>query len=243
MTWIGPDAPIITQNASALATERIREAIIDGRLVPGWRLKEEELARQFGLSRTPVREALLILQTEGLLEATRNRGATVRSYTEDDLAEMYDLRAVLEGHAAHRAAERITEEQIEELEKSCARFVKLSVKRDVMEVIEENQRFHGTILAAASSARLDALVHSVVQMPLVYKSFVWYSDQNKRVSEHYHDRLVTALRSRDGERAELIMKEHVYEARDFLIARVREHAGEIGAELGDHIRGTVPTGT
>ena len=223
MPLVGPPDPIVTPNASALAMERIREAIIDGRLTPGLRLKEEALARQFGLSRTPVREALLILQAEGLLEGTPNRGATVRAYSEDDLAEMYDLRAVLEGHASHRAAERITDEHVTDLQASNRRFARLSVRRDIQKVIDENLRFHAIILDASGSPRLDDLVHSVVQLPLVYRSFVWYSDKEKRISAHYHEKLAQALEDRDAERAELIMKEHVYEARDFLITNLREH--------------------
>ena len=97
------------RNASVAATELIREAILDGRLEPGQRLKEEELARQLGISRTPVREALLMLQVEGQVVATPNRGAVVRVHTADDLDDLYHLRALLEGHAARRAGARITE--------------------------------------------------------------------------------------------------------------------------------------
>ena len=100
-------APLV-RNASAAATELIREAIVDGRLPPGQRLKEEELARELGISRTPVREALLILQTEGLVDAAPNRGAVVRSHDADDLEDLYQLRALLEGYAARRAAANIS---------------------------------------------------------------------------------------------------------------------------------------
>src|SRR5216110_3821907 len=86
----------LVRNASVAATELIREAIVDGRLVPGERLKEEELARELGISRTPVREALLVLQAEDLVVATPNRGATVRVHDAKDLQEQYELRALLE---------------------------------------------------------------------------------------------------------------------------------------------------
>ena len=99
--------PSLGRNASSGAADLIRQAIVEGRVLPGERLKEEELAQQLGISRTPVREALLILQTEGLVEASPNRGATVRSYELPDLEDMYELRALLEGNAALRAATRI----------------------------------------------------------------------------------------------------------------------------------------
>src|SRR5438067_4229529 len=114
-------APLV-RNASAAATELIREAIIDGRLPPGQRLKEEELARELGISRTPVREALLVLQTEGLVDAAPNRGAVVRSHDGDDLEDLYQLRALLEGYAARRAAANITVASLADLRASCERF-------------------------------------------------------------------------------------------------------------------------
>src|SRR5918994_7649165 len=115
-------SPPLSRSASAAASEVIREAIIDGRLAPGQRLKEEELARELGMSRTPVREALLMLQSEGLVESIPRRGATVRSYAVGDLDDVYQLRALLEGYAARRAAGRISADDVVRLEQSCARF-------------------------------------------------------------------------------------------------------------------------
>jgi DNA-binding GntR family transcriptional regulator len=212
----------LTKSASAVATELIRAAILDGRLEPGRRLKEEELARELGISRTPVREALLVLQTEGLLESAPNRGATVRSYEAEDLDDLYQLRAVLEGFAARRAALRISEDGIERLRESCERFVVLRDGDDIADLVEENLFFHTTILEAAGSERLAQMVRKVIEVPLVYRSYFWYSPEQKLISEHYHRQLTSAFSARDAERAELVMKEHVLEARDFLVAKVKE---------------------
>ena len=81
--------------------------------------------------------------------------------------------------------------------------------------------FHSTILDVAGSARLASMVRRVIQLPLVYKSYIWYSPDQKRISSHYHRQIVNALAAGDGERAELIMKEHVFEARDLLVAQLR----------------------
>jgi DNA-binding GntR family transcriptional regulator len=216
------DREPLTRNASAVAADVIRAAIVDGRLEPGARLKEEELARELGISRTPVREALLVLQTEGLLDSAPNRGATVRAYEADDLDDLYQLRAVLEGFAARRAAPRISPADVARLGESCERFEELRADDDVTELVRENVRFHEIILEATGSARLATLVRGVVQLPLVYRSFYWYSPHQKRISEHYHRQLTSALGARDAERAEIVMKEHVLEARDFLVAKVRE---------------------
>lgn len=220
----------LTKSASTAATELIRAAIVDGRLEPGRRLKEEELARELGISRTPVREALLVLQTEGLIESAPNRGATVRSYDADDLDDLYQLRAVLEGFAARLAATRIADHEVAELRASCDRFVELRAADDVAELVRENIRFHDLILGAARSERVRQLVRGVIQLPLVYRSYVWYSPEQKLISEHYHRQLTSALAARDAERAEIVMKEHVLEARDFLVSRLREDDARIAEE-------------
>jgi DNA-binding GntR family transcriptional regulator len=220
--------PPLSRSASVAATEIIRQAILDGRLAPGDRLKENELAERLGISRTPVREALLVLQAEGLVEASPNRGATVRTYRAEDLEDMYGLRALLEGHAAHQAATRITGEQLARLRASCERFDALRTQDDVAGLTQENNAFHATILEAAGSERLADMVRKVVELPLVYRSFIWYSPDQKLISLHYHRQITAALEARDAERAELIMKEHVFEACDFLVSQLRAH--ELSAE-------------
>ena len=215
----------LVRNASVAATELIRSAIIEGRLEPGRRLKEEELARELGISRTPVREALLMLQAEDLVVTSPNRGATVRAYDAQDLHDLYELRALLEGHAARRAAERVSPEEVESLRASCERYDALGAEKGLPAIVRENLFFHNTILDAAGSARLTSMVRKVIELPLVYKSYIWYSPDQKRISAHYHRQIATALESRDSERAELIMKEHVYEARDLLVAHLRASVG------------------
>jgi DNA-binding GntR family transcriptional regulator len=211
----------LARSASREAAELIRAAILDGRLQPGQRLKEEQLAREFGVSRTPVREALLFLEAEGAVVLQPNRGATVRRYTTAEIRDAYELRALLEGHAARRAAERIAPDALVALAASCARFDALRAG-EVAELARENHLFHHTILTAAGSERLAAMVRGVIELPLVYKAFFWYSPEQQRLSAHHHRQLCRALEDRDAERAEMVMKEHVFEARDFLVAQLEE---------------------
>ena len=213
----------LVQNASVQATELIRQAILDGRLEPGSPLKEQQLAHELGISRTPVREALLMLQAEGLIVTTPNRSAVVREHDADDLKDLYQLRALLEGYAARQAATRISSEELDRLNDSCARFDVIS-RDDVRELVRENLHFHSTILDAAGSERLSWMVQKVIELPLVYKSYIWYSPDQTRISAHHHRQITTALRARDAERAELIMREHIFEARDLLVG----HLGAAG---------------
>jgi len=221
VTRVLPRDEALVRNASVAATELIRNAIIEGRLEPGQRLKEEELARELGISRTPVREALLMLQAEDLVVASPNRGATVRVHDANDLHELYELRALLEGFATRRAAERISKQEVELLRQSCERFETLSPDDDLRGVVRENLFFHNTILSVANSDRLAALVRKVIELPLVYNSYRWYSADQMRISVHYHGQIVKALADGDADRAELIMKEHLFEARDMLVAHVQ----------------------
>jgi DNA-binding GntR family transcriptional regulator len=221
------DGAPLTRNASSAATELIRQAIIDGRLPPGRRLKEEELARELGISRTPVREALLMLHAEGLIDVAPNRGAAVRSHSVEDLDDLYQLRAVLEGYATRRAAARLSDDAIASLRESCERFDGLLAdSADMSALVKENLVFHQTILEHSGSARLTGMVRQVIELPLVYRSYVWYSPEQQRISAHYHRQITRALEARDAERAELVMKEHIFEARDLLLTHWRELEAE-----------------
>ena len=186
--------PPLSRTASAAAADLIRQAIGDGRLEPGHHLKEEQLAQELGVSRTPVREALHVLQAEGLIEAFPNRGATVRACDLADLEDLYELRALLEGRAARRAATRATPAQLQELRASCERFERLVGTSNLQAVVAENGPFHEVILKAAASERLTGMVHQVVVLPLVYKSYIWYSPEQATASYRYHCELAAAAR-------------------------------------------------
>jgi DNA-binding GntR family transcriptional regulator len=222
---LGTEDPPSIRNAASVAVDLIREAILEGRIGPGERLKEETIARDLGLSRTPVREALLLLQGEGLVESSPNRGATVRAYGADEIDEMYQLRAVLEGYAARRAAVRIQTDDLIRLEASNERFAALCEDGETVDLMRENLVFHTTVLDAAQSMRLADMVRTVIEIPLVYRSFFWYSPEQREMSLRHHTQLVRALAAHDEERSEMIWKEHVFEARDHLVAYVRNIGG------------------
>jgi len=223
------EAPL-NRSAGEGAADLIRRAILDGTFRPGQRLTEEGLAGDLQISRTPVREALRVLRTEGLIESAPYQGSTVRAYAIEDLDDIYQLRALLEGHAARRAAPRIAEDDIATLQESCVRLVSLGDATDenVARIVEENLFFHTKILEIAGSLRLGEMVRKVIELPLVYKSYHWYSPNQKRMSEHAHEQLTHVLATGDADRAELIMRGHVYDGRDVLLAHMASLA-EVGS--------------
>jgi len=229
------DPKKLFQNAAQIAAGLIREAIYDGRIAQGTRLREEKLAAEFGLSRTPIREALLILQTEGFLVASPNRGATVKTYSTEEIVDLYDTRAALESFAASLAVKNVTARTILSLDESCERFAASVKTNDVLALTHENSTFHRTILEVTNNASLQDVVGSVARLPLIYRAYYWYSDQGRLIALHYHQQITRALEAKDTMRVEGLMKEHIYEARDTLVAQMRkaQEDFEVGAGVSD----------
>jgi DNA-binding GntR family transcriptional regulator len=207
--------------------ERLRALILTGQYGPDERLIEEQLAERLGVSRTPVRHALTMLEAEGLVEIAPNRGATVCSFTIEDVWDIYDLRAVLEGHAARRAAGRIQRHELEHMRDLAGEMEGLAGRFDdhqeeIRALVALNQEFHGTIVEASRNRRLKRLINRTVEIPLMFKAFFWYTPRERTISNHYHRQILGALEKGDADRAEIIMREHVYEGRDFVIGALKE---------------------
>jgi DNA-binding GntR family transcriptional regulator len=211
---------VLVAQAVDRAYEVIREGILTGEHEQGARLREEELADAIGVSRTPVREALRRLTADGLVELGNNRGAQVVSYTDEDLAEIFELRALLESHAHGLAAELIDAAAIEHLRELAEAMEELGEQQTARSrdrIAELNREFHATIVHAAGSTRLEALLHQVVQVPLVHRTFHRYSPEALRRSFDHHRELIAALDARDGAWAEAVMRSHVHAARAVLL--------------------------
>src|SRR3954464_13330427 len=133
----------------------LEEAILEGELKPGERLRAEALAQRFGTSRTPIRGALLQREARGLVEVEPNRGAVVRTFDRDDLRDLYEIRALIEPHAAARAATRIEPAACIRLEALCAEDDQLVA----------NEEFHRIILEAAQSPRLIVAMRAATGIP------------------------------------------------------------------------------
>ncbi|HEX6709795.1 MAG TPA: GntR family transcriptional regulator [Rubrobacter sp.] len=207
--------------------EWLRALILTGEYGPDERLIEEQLAERLGVSRTPVRQALTMLEAEGLVEITPNRGATVCSFSIDDVWDIYDLRAVLEGHAARRAAARIQRHELDRLRELAGEMEGLAGRFDdhedeIRTLVGLNQEFHSTIVDASRNRRLKRLINRTVEIPLMFKAFFWYTPHERVISNHYHRQILEALEKGDADRAEIIMREHVYEGRDFVIGALKE---------------------
>lgn len=206
------------------STERsyveIRDRILSGRLLPGARLVEVDLAAELNVSRTPVREALRRLSAEGLIEMLPNRGATVRSWTDGELYDNYESRAELESLAAARAAERFDVAALVVLERLCMEMEACGVvpDRDGRDRLTElNTEFHDTIRHAANSPTLTSMIHGLAQLPLMRATFHRYSREDLERSRSHHREMLAAFRLGDRDWAAAITKAHVLAARASLM--------------------------
>lgn len=203
------------------AYELIRSAILEGEYNPGQRLTEEGLAATLGMSRTPIREAILRLTAEGLV-VLQGRRASVREFPVEDVRQIYDLRALLEGYAASAAATHRSDEDLERLHAAnrwFARAVEAGDKsRDqIREIVDANHAFHHGVLLATHNSHLDFLISRVVVLPLVFRSFYWYDPREMEASLGYHLTITSAIEQQDADRARSAMAEHIYKGRDHVL--------------------------
>ena len=205
------------------AYEQLRAAIVENRYSPGQRLIEARVAAEYGLSRTPVREALRMLEAEGLVVSERHRGAMVRPLSATEVVDFYGLRIRLESYAVELAAVRASEEQLGELAEAADAFgaVRRDVDVDSVEGVRRlhtaNRRFHDGILAAAQHRRLDALLARAVDLPLVFQAFQSFGAAEIERSDTFHHLIVGAMCRRDAARAGALMSEHIAQGRDAVL--------------------------
>lgn len=195
--------------ASDIAYETIRSLIFSNELQPGEQLKEEELAVRCGVSRTPIRDALLRLEGEFLVEKRDNQRSFVSNPSRDDIDELFSLRAMLEGHAAARAAERVSPVMIARL-RNCLKSVENDQSVDVF--LAHNAEFHKIVLDAAGSKRLVAMLERLISQPVVHHTAHAYSKAQIARSIVEHHELVDALERGDGDWARAVMMGHIRRA-------------------------------
>ena len=200
--------------ASDHAYTVIRGMILSGELPPGAQLSEEALALRCEVSRTPVRDALRRLESDLLIRRSESQRSFVADWSDDDIEDAFELRAMLEAQAARRAATRIAPAQLEAL-RHHNRLIGAAIagdKADIPAFLEHNRAFHEIILAAAGSSRLASLLTRLIEQPVVWRTAQNYDRENLRRSHHEHEELVAAFDRRDAGWAASIMAGHIRRA-------------------------------
>lgn len=212
--------------ADSPVAQRIRELIVDGTLPPGSRVAEAAIAERLGVSRTPVRNALPALATEGLLEPAGRRGYMVRTFTIEDSFRATELRCLLEGHAARELAHREDRAAaVAQLRECLVEGDRLFANGPLADDDEEsyarmNRRFHEIIIAGAANPLLADLAQRVNSVPFVDPGIVAFNRVPKdeihpilMSGQHQHHAIVDAIEAGQGEVAEALMRGHSGPAR------------------------------
>ena len=206
----------------------LRKAILKGELQPGERLMEIALANRLGVSRTPVREAIRMLEHEGLVVMKPRRGAQVAKITEQELNDVLEVRKSLEMLAANKACERMTEEDMKAMRETGAEFRKraLNPNCDLTALTEADVAFHDTIYRGTRNRRLNQILANLREQ--MYRFRLEYlkdaSIRESLVSEH--EEIMKAVAGRDGELAADLIGEHIDNQQKVIHASIASMEGE-----------------
>ena len=204
------------------AYERLLEELRQGRIGPGDRLREAELAERFGLSRTPIREALRQLETDGLVVHLPRVGAAVRRLDYAEVMELYEMRAVLEGTAARLAARAASDLEIAELDTLNTEMT--AAEGDAEQLARLNRQFHLTLLDAAKNRFLVKAMGAISRTLTILGPSTLTETARVDEAAEEHARLIAAIRARDGDAAEQAMRAHIERAHLFRLRQLRHAA-------------------
>ena len=188
----------------------LRQAILRGELKPGERLMEIQLANKLGVSRTPIREAIRKLELEGLVLMIPRKGAEVAEITEKNMRDVLEVRKALEELAVQLACEKITQEELEELEKAGENFKKvLKRSKDITEVAEADVRFHDVIYMATDNQKLIHLLNKLREQMYRYRvEYLKNPDVHEQLTQE-HEEIVYHIKRREKVEATAVTCQHI----------------------------------
>jgi DNA-binding GntR family transcriptional regulator len=202
--------------ANGPAREALRKAILSGEYLPGERLVESALCERFSASRFTIRTALQDLAADGLVEVQRNRGALVRKVSLEEAVEITEVRMVLEGLVAARAAERVSDEQASELDEIGLLMRRAVTAGELRRYSELNERLHALIQAAARHRTADSLIETMRGQLVRHQYALSLLPGRPAVSLPQHERIIEAIRARSPKAAEEAMRAHIASVIDAL---------------------------
>lgn len=206
------------------AAQVLREAILGGRFAAGARLRQTDLADQLGTSRTPIREALVRLQQEGLIELLPGGGVRVALLDLAEAVELYDLREVLDGLAARLASRQVSAASLGRLDRALARMARCVERQDPNQWFDAHVAFHDEIFRASGNARLVAL-ESVVRLSIRrFHPLLLRTEHRLEMAHREHREIYQAIAARDPESAERLARAHIANAKAIVLRLLHDGA-------------------
>ncbi len=195
----------IPSNLTSLAYDSIKRYILDGKLDEGARLTEEFLSTSLGISKSPIREALNRLETEGFIRIEPRRGAYLQDFSTADIHELYDLRDALETHVVRTV--ELSATTVGELKQSLKRMRKCLKDNDKAGYIEEDMRFHSTLANATGNSRLVRVLENVQNQIWIFRRKTY--DLSSSTAPEFHEAIIERLEAGDRAGAVRAMSEHI----------------------------------
>jgi DNA-binding GntR family transcriptional regulator len=203
------------------AAARLRTMLVEGQIAPGAKLNERELALALHVSRTPLREAIKMLATEGLVDLLPNRGAVAVKLTEADVQHSFELLALLEGHAGELAAQRISDTARNELRAKHFDMLACHARRDLSGYYRLNALIHADINAAAANPVLANTYRAVNARVQSLRFRTNQNDSKWQRAVKEHSQMLDALDARDGAALRAILQTHLQHKRDAVLELMR----------------------
>jgi DNA-binding GntR family transcriptional regulator len=233
----------IPRNLTQLAYDSIRNCVLTGRVDEESRLTEESLSKRLGISKSPIREALTRLETEGLIKIEPRRGAYLRNFSAKEIDELYDIREALEVHAV--GAVNVTPALIRKLEESVDRMRDFRERGDKAGYVGEDISFHASLARSTGNDRLLNILENIQTLILLSRRNTY--DMSSSEAPACHDAIVAALKRRDLDKARLLMGNHIRRVRTALMHDLDANDGHVAhyvasAEAEQSERGQHPEG-
>lgn len=202
--------------------DSIRDMIAKGKLKPGERICETRLATELGISRTPLREAIRLLETEGFLRVIPRRGAVVRDISIKDVTEIYEIKATMEGLSARLATHNFEKKDIEKLKEINHYLSELADKHDVNRFFKAHNQFHDYFLRASGNERLYQLNCSLIEQIHRLRLLSFTIEGRFKEAVAQHEKIIKAFEKKDSELADMLVAENVMMGFKAIMAKLKK---------------------
>jgi len=205
---------------------RLKEAILKGEIAPGKRMVENRLAKDLGVSRTPVREAFHKLEREGLTKLTPQGGYTVTGLTKEEIEDIFGIRSLLESYATGLAAINYDKGDLCQLEEKNSEALRCLNENQLADLPRINTEFHEILYSLAGRPKLIEMINNLQAQTYRFRHIILSEKKNAERSIKTHQALVRALKKRDANRSESIIKEHILRGQSIVMKALEDKKGE-----------------
>jgi len=219
-------AEISQKGVTPQVYKQLRKAILRGKLAAGSRLIESRIAKDLGVSRTPVREAISRLVAQGIVKEIEG-GVRVVADMEIEIKDVFAIRQLLEGYAVRLAAENASQEELSEIDQVCEASMRAVDSTSTAERAALNNIFHGAIAKASRSERLIKIIKEFYEYSITEEMMPFYGEESTREHVEQHRNIARALMARDSDKAEVMMKNHLGQVLETIKSTISEVRNEI----------------